>query len=473
LPAGGLYLIEGEPGAGKTTLALQFLLEGMRRGEKSLYIALSETQEELRQVAHSHGWSLDGLSVFDLTAADQQVKAESSHTFFHPSEVELNRLSQTLLHNVAALKPQRVVLDSLSELRLLSETPLRFHRQILSLKQYFANLPCTVLLLEESSPDSQVRTVAHGVVSIEKSQPDYGVTRRSLNVAKLRGVRFREGLHDAVLRTGGLMVFPRLVASEHFVAFSRESFPSGIEELDALLGGGLDRGTSTIFMGPPGTGKSSLALNYASLAAKRGEKASLFLFDETLATLTVRAAALGIEVQTHARSGMMNLRVVDPAVIAPGELTYQICRQVQTEQTRMVIIDSINGYLNTVPDARYLNLQLHELLAYLNQQGVITILVLAQQGLMGHMQSIVDLTYLADTVVLFRHFEATGEVKQAISVIKKRSGHHERTIREFRVDEGGIRVGLPLREFHGVLTGVPQYQGRSEGILSSRQRSSH
>jgi circadian clock protein KaiC len=472
---GGLYLIQGEPGAGKTTLALQFLLEGARRAEKGLYITLSETREELNRVAQSHGWSLEGISVFDLSAADQQVKAESAHTFFQPSEVELNRLTQTLFANIDEIKPQRVVLDSLSELRLLSETPLRFRRQVLSLKQFFAARQCTVLLLEEQTPEaveSQVRTVAHGVLSIEKSMPDYGATRRNLNVVKLRGVRFRDGLHDMVLETGGLLVFPRLVASEHFVTFPRESFPSGIAELDTLLGHGLDRGTSTIFMGPPGSGKSTLALTYAARAAGRGEKASLFIFDETLETLTTRAAALGIEVEPHLRSGMMRLQAVDPAVISPGDLTYRIRRQVEEEQIRMVIIDSINGYLNTVPDERYLNLQLHELLAYLNQQGVLTIMVLAQQGLMGNMQSKVDLTYLADTVVLFRYFEAMGEVKQAISVIKKRSGHHERTIRELRVDEGGIRVGPPLTEFQGVLTGVPQYQGKADSIIASRPRPS-
>jgi circadian clock protein KaiC len=472
LPATGLYLVEGEPGAGKTTLALQFLLEGARRGEMGLYITLSETREELQQVAQSHGWSLDGVSIFDLSAADQQVRSESGHTFFHPSDVELNRLTQTLLQQIDQIKPRRVVLDSLSELRLLSETPLRFRRQVLSYKQHFATRQCTVLLLEENTTDaleSQVRPLAHGVIAIAKSLPDYGATRRGVNVVKLRGVKFREGLHDAVLQTGGLMVFPRLVASEHLMTFPRESFASGIPELDALLGSGLDRGTSTIFMGPPGTGKSTLALNYAALAAARGERASLFIFDETLETLTARATALGIDIKPHARSGMMHLQVVDPAVISPGELTHQICHQVETEQTRMVIIDSINGYLNTVPDERYLNLQLHELLAYLNQQGVLTIMVLAQQGLMGNMQSIVDLTYLADTVVLFRYFEALGEVKQAISVIKKRSGRHERTIRELCIDEGGIRVGHPLTEFQGVLTGVPHYQGKPDAIMPSRR----
>jgi circadian clock protein KaiC len=291
-------------------------------------------------------------------------------------------------------------------------------------------------------------------------------------VVKLRGVRYRDGLHDVVLETGGLKVFPRLVASEHFVAFSRESFPSGIPELDALLGNGLDRGTSTIFMGPPGTGKSTLALTYASLAAARGERASLFIFDETLGTLTTRATALGIKIEPHMHSGMMRMQVVDPAAISPGELTYQICRQVEAEQTRMIVIDSINGYFNTVPDARYLNLQLHELLAYLNQQGVLTIMVLAQQGLIGNMQSTVELTYLADTVLLFRYFEALGEVKQAISVIKKRSGRHERSIRELRVDEGGIRVGHPLKEFQGVLTGVPQFHGGTDTMMTPRPASS-
>jgi circadian clock protein KaiC len=470
LPRRRLYLVEGDPGVGKTTLAIQFLLEGVRHNEVSLYITLSETKDELTAVAKSHGWTLDNLIIFELSAIEQQLKAGSEHTFFHPSEVELNKTTKVLLDEVEKVKPSRVVFDSLSEMRLLAETPLRYRRQMLSLKQFFSGKNCTVLFLDDKSSDTkdlQVRSLAHGVLTLEKASPKYGIARRNLMVEKIRGVKFREGFHDFAIQTGGLLIFPRLVASEHHKEFKRESFSSGIAGLDALLGGGIDRGTSSIFMGPPGTGKSTLAMKHACEAAARGESVDFFIFDETVGTLVRRGEELGMTVQSHLESGLLRIEQIDPAEISPGELTYRIQKAVETEKTRMVIIDSINGYLNAMPEQNYLNLQLHEMLAYLNQQGVITVMVLAQQGMIGQMQSIVDLTYLADTVVLIRYFEASGEVRQAISVMKKRSGRHERTIREYKVDNTGIQVGAPLKDFHGVLTGVPTFKGEASHMMKT------
>jgi len=470
LPRNRVYLVEGSPGAGKTTLALQFLLEGVRQKESVLYITLSETKEELVAVARSHGWSLEGVSLFELSGIEQMLKAETENTFFHPSEVELNKTTKILMGELERVKPTRVVFDSLSEMRLMAETPLRFRRQMLNFKQFFAGRNCTVLLLDDLSAgnDQQIESIAHGVVALDGRAPDYSVSRRTVNVRKIRGVKFHEGFHDFVIEKGGLLIFPRLVAAEHHQQFKTESFHTGIKSLDALLGGGLERGTSTMFLGPPGSGKSTLTIKYASTAAGRGEKTRVYIFDETVRTLVARAKALGMDVQPHLKSGMMRIQKISPAEISPGQFAHEIRRAVEEENTRMVIIDSINGYLNAMSEDRHLNLQLHEMLAYLNQQGVLTIMVLAQQGLVGQMYSSVDLTYLADSVVLFRYFEAAGEVKQAISVIKKRSGNHERTIREFKVDTNGVRVGAPLAAFHGVLTGVPTFSGDTKDILKAK-----
>jgi len=467
LPCHRLYLVQGDPGVGKTTLALQFLLAGASRGEAGLYITLSETKEELQAVAESHGWNLDHIQLFELSAMEEQLRGETESTFFHPSEVELNRTTKALLDEVTRTKPARVVFDSLSEMRLLAETPLRYRRQILQLKQFFAGRACTVLFLDDRSAgvgDLQIESIAHGVMSLHRTSPEYGIFRRQLNIQKIRGIKFLEGNHDLIIQKGGLVIFPRLIAANHQAKFKRERVPSGIKELDALLGGGLDRGTSNMFMGPPGTGKSTLSTRFALAAADRGEKVQFYIFDETRGTLLDRARQLGMDLRPHLKSGAIRVDQIDPAEISPGELAHRIRHAVLEEKIRMVVIDSINGYLNAMPEERFLSLQLHELLAFLSQQGIITVMVLAQQGLVGSMQSIVDLTYLADTVVLLRYFEARGALKQALSVVKKRSGNHERTIREIKVSTNGIQVGRPLTGLQGILTGVPSFLGnKAEG----------
>jgi len=460
LPKNRLYLIQGDPGVGKTTMAMQFLMAGTAQGEKGLYITLSETKEEIDVVAKSHGWNLEGIEFYELSTIEAQIRNDSDSTFFHPSEIELNKTTEALIAQVTRLNPSRVVFDSLSEMCMLAETPLRYRRQILRLKQFFAGKSCTVLLLDDrtSSPgDLQVESIAHGVISFQRTTPAYGVSRRQMQVVKIRGSEFREGNYDLILSKGGMKIFPRLVAGDHHRAFVRENFPSGVPRLDALLGGGMGRGTSTIIMGPPGTGKSTLAVQFALTAAERDEKALFFIFDETLGTLLHRSKQLGIDIEPHVSSGLIEIHQIDPAEISPGEMGHRIRQAVAQQDARTIVIDSINGYLNTMTAGRDLTLQLHELLAYLNQQGVVTLMVLAQQGFIGAMRSAVDLSYLADTVLLMRYFEAKGEVKQALSVIKKRDGNHERTIREISMGKDGFVLGEPLRELHGVLTGIPKF----------------
>lgn len=459
LPKHRLYLIKGDPGVGKTTLGMQFLMRGQSVGEESLYITLSETREELDTVARSHGWDITAIHIFELAAIENQLGKQTDTTFFHASDIELNRTTQALLEEVERVKPGRVVFDSLSEMRMLSETPLRFRRQILQLKQFFAGRKITVLFLDDRTggrDELQIESVVHGVIELDRVLPDYGIVRRQLHVQKIRGSRFREGRHDLTLRTGGMVVFPRLVAGEHHQPFERGHLASGVAALDALLGGGIDRGTSNMFMGPPGCGKSTLAMRFAATAAERGEKVAVYIFDETQGTFLERSRQLELNLQQHVENGLVRVQQIDPAELSPGEFTYQIQHAVGTWGARMVIIDSINGYLNAMPGERYLALQLHELLAYLNQQGVVTIMVLAQQGLIGAMRAGVDLTYLADTVLLMRYYEMRGAMKQAISVIKKRTGTHERTLRDVRIATGGIEVGEVLTSLHGILLGTPQ-----------------
>ena len=457
-----LFLVEGLPGAGKTTLALQFLIEGARQQESVLYITLSETRDELAAVAASHGWTLDGLVIRELVPSEASLDPDKQYTMFHPAELELSETTRTLLAEVEQLQPSRVVFDSLSELRLLAGTALRYRRQILALKQFFTEHRCTVLLLDDVTAkdhDLQVQSIAHGVVQLEQLNPEYGAERRRLRVVKYRGRKFRGGYHDFAIRRGGLRVFPRLIAAEHRHVPLQERLPTGVAELDLLLGGGIERGTSTLIVGGPGTGKSSLAAQFAASCAAAGRGAALFIFDEGTHTLLSRCEGLGIALQAGLDRKLVTIQQVDPAELSPGEFVHLIRDAVVGPKVATVIIDSLNGYLHAMPDERFLATQLHELLTYLGQMGVATLLIGAHQGLIaGPMNAPIDASYLADAVILLRYFELRGEVRQAVSVVKKRGGAHERTIREFRLESGGIKVGAPLREFRGVLTGVPIYE---------------
>ncbi len=462
-----VYLIEGDPGSGKTTLALQFLMEGARRGEKVLYVTLSETKIELAGVAASHGWCLDNLDIIELTATSEELEPENQYTMFQPSEVELNETTKAILVEVERLNPTRIVIDSLSEVRLLAQNALRYRRQILALKHFFIGRQCTVLLLDDRTSevsDLQLRSIAHGVITLEQLSPEYGAERRRLRVMKFRGKKYRGGYHDFLIDRGGLVVFPRLIAAEHPQRHTRGLLESGIAEFDALVGGGFDLGTSVLLLGPAGVGKSSLAIQYARAAASRGDRAVIFTFDENLQTMLLRMSSLGLDISGEIESGSIAVQQVDPAELSPGQFADIVRRAAEGGEGRpgakILIIDSLNGYLNAMPEERFLIIQLHELLSYLGHKGVVTFLIVAQHGMLGSsMQTPVDTSYLADSVVLFRYFEAMGEVRQAISVVKKRSGRHERTIREFRMDDAGIHVGAPLRDFHGVLSGIPTFLG--------------
>jgi circadian clock protein KaiC len=471
MPRDCFFLVQGDPGSGKTTMALQFLLEGERLEENGFYITLSETKRELDRVARSHGWSLDRIQLLELSDIEKLLRPEAQTTVFHPSEVDLNKVVELLLDETSKTKPVRVVFDSLSELRLMAESPLRYRRQLLTLKQKFANYGSTVLLLDDRMNksgvqiDPHVLSISHGVLEMEQFSPDYGISRRRLRVFKLRGSTFREGWHDYAIVTGGLRVFPRLIAAEHRVAFKRERVSSGIPELDSLFGGGLDRGTTTLILGAAGTGKSSLAMQFAFQMAAKGERSIVFTFDETLALMHARVKAFGLDLDKYTKNGLITMQQVDPAELSPGEFAVRVVHSVQAG-ARLVVIDSLNGYLNAMPGEQYLNNQLHELTSYLNQQGVLTILVLAQHGLVAALEAPVDLSYLADTVVNLRYFEAGGEVKQALSVIKKRSGQHEKTIREFKLEPGtGIRIGQPLKDFEGLLDGSPVFRGNAGHMM--------
>jgi len=468
-PRNHVYLLQGDPGVGKTTLGLQFLLEGVKHGERALYLTLSETRAELQAVAESHHWDASGVEMYEQLVGEQSL-TEDETTVFYPSEVELGQTVKALLAEVDRVKPTRVVLDSLSEIRLLAQSTLRYRKQILALKQFFANRNVTVLFLDDRTAevnDLQLQSVPHGVIELERYTPLYGSARRRLQLVKVRGLNFRDGYHDFSIKTGGIVVYPRLVAAEHRRDVSQEMLGSGVTALDDMLGGGIDRGTSTLVMGPAGAGKSALATQYAIGAAERGEKAAMFIFEESLSSLFNRSASLGMPLREHADKGNILVRQVDPAQLQPGELAALVAESVERDGVRVLIIDSLNGYLNAVPEERFLLLHLHELLSYLGQNGVATVLVFAQHGLVGTMHSSVDVSYLADSVILLRYFEAKGRIRKALSIVKKRGGLHDTAIRDFSMSGAGLAIGQPLEDFRGVLTGVPTFDRIVQEIRES------
>ncbi|WP_085598227.1 MULTISPECIES: ATPase domain-containing protein [unclassified Pseudomonas] len=464
-----VFLLEGEPGTGKTTVALHFLRAGAQAGERCLYITLSETERELRQGAQSHGWELDdNIHIFELTPPESLLDTEHQQSLLYSSDLELGEATRQIFEVVERVKPTRVVVDSLSEIRLLAQNSLRYRRQILAIKHYFVRYDATVLLLDDLTSDTldkTVHSVAHGVIRLEELTPSYGSERRRIRIMKYRGQKYRGGFHDFTILGGGVQVFPRLVAAEYRSGYQRGTLTSGIAELDALLGGGIASGSSTLILGPAGTGKSLLALIFAAAAVARGEKAALFIFDEELGLLFERMANLGIDLHALRDSGDLIIEQVDAAELTPGELSHRVRRCVDQGQIKTVVIDSINGYQAAMPEENALVLHMHELLLYLNRQGAATFMTVAQHGLVGDMQAPVDITYLADTVILLRYFEALGKVRRAISIIKKRTGSHESTIREYRISGQGLTIGEPLEAFQGVLRGVPNYQGEDKPLL--------
>ena len=469
LPSGHLYLLEGTPGAGKTTVALQFILNNSQAGQTTLYITLSESRQELLAVASSHGWDITALPIFELTPQEDTLRPEHQYSVFNPEDVELDQLTDLIAKKVNEIRPKVVVVDSLSELRLLARDSFRYRRQMLALKSFFEERNCTVLLIDNQTSNDRieptVHSIVHGVIGLEVMHREYGSERRRLRIQKIRGSKFREGFHDYRITTGGLVVHPRLIASESREHPRRDGLSTGIEELDTMLMGGLMRGTSTLIMGAAGVGKSSLSSRFACSALERGESAAIYLFDESFQVYLERSAGLGIDFGPYIKSGKLHLQQLDPAEMPPGEFVTDI-RQRVAEGASVVVIDSMNGWQNAMPGEQYLQLQMHELLSYLGLQGVSTFLILSQQGVMAS-QTEIDISYLADSIILMRYFEAMGAIRKAISIFKKRSGQHEATIREFKLHPGGILVGQPITDFQGVLTGVPTYIGKANATLMS------
>jgi circadian clock protein KaiC len=474
LQRGRVYLIEGSPGTGKTTIATQFLLAGAAAGERGLYITLSETEEELRESATSHGWTFDDpIGVYELVPPESLLDEDQQQSLLYSSDLELGETTKRIFEAIEEANPRRIVVDSLSEIRLLAQSSLRYRRQVLALKHYFARKGGTVVMLDDLTSDTHdktVHSVAHGVIRLEELAPDYGAERRRLRVIKYRGQSFRGGFHDMIIKTGGVTVFPRLVSAEHKREFSRDALPSNSAELNKLLGGGVERGSSTLVLGPAGTGKSLLTLSFAVRAIERGESAAMFIFDEELGLLFERAKGLGLDLAALKDTGRLIIEQVDAAELAPGEFAQRVRTCVEQHQARTVVIDSLNGYQAAMPEEKQLILHMHELLQFLNRQGATTFLTVAQHGLVGDMRAPVDVTYLADTVILLRYFEAVGRVRRAISVIKKRTSAHEDTIREYRIGKGGITLGPPLINFQGVLRGVPEMIGVEEALMEAEPR---
>jgi len=467
---GRLFLLEGSPGTGKTTVATQFLADGAARGEKCLYVTLSETEEELRESAASHGWNLDGISIFELAPSDNMLDEERQQSLLYSSDLELGEATKRITAAFEELRPDRVVLDSLSEIRLLAQSSLRYRRQLLELKHFFAQYSTTVLMLDDLTADTMDKTVhsiAHGVVQLQEMSPQYGPERRRMRVLKYRGRQYRGGYHDFNIETGGVRVFPRLVSAEHKTSFDRDVCPSGVPELDGLLGGGVERGSSTLILGPSGTGKSLVALTFAVAAVRRGERAAMFIFDEEIGLLFSRALTLGMDLAQMVADGGLIVEQVDAAELSPGEFSERVRKCVEEDTACTIVIDSLNGYQAAMPEENALVLHMHELLQYLNRQGAMTFLTVAQHGLVGDMKAPVDVTYLADSVILLRYFEALGRVLRAISVIKKRGGPHEDTIREYRIGHPGLRIGDPIGGFQGVLRGVPSFTGEGHALLAN------
>ena len=473
LPSNRLYVLEGKPGSGKTTLALQFLREGVRLGQRTLYITLSETLEELNDVAASHGWTLEGIDLLELNTLSERLTEEANYTVFHPADVELGETLRRIRAEIERRSPDRIALDSVSELKVLSQTNVRYRREILGLKQFFAGRKCTVLVLDDCTTaegEQHLQSIAHGVLRMERESREYGTTRRQMHIVKMRGVQFQDGRHDFLIQTGGLELYPRLSASGSTRIAHEGSAESGSSQLDALLGGGLDRGSSTLLLGPAGCGKTTLASHYLMAALKRGEQVACYLFEESRETFLRRAAGFGMDFDPYLVSGKLELVEIDIGELSPGEFSARVRRVVEEKGAGFVVIDSLNGYLNGMPSERFLLIHMHELLSYLGQKGVVTLLTIAQHGLLGtSMLTPIDVSFLADTVILLRFFETGGVIRQAISVVKKRRGAHERTLRELKFGPTGMQVGDVLQDFEGVLTGVPKYRGKSARLLGSQE----